>query len=351
MAQRPAESDMSGRDMSNAGTGSFEASVVETSSAEARAEPTDAAPDAPDASRAEGERAPVASGPVKVVAVFGPTASGKTEVAEAVAERIGTEVVSADAMQVYRGLPILTNQPARPTRLVGICSLDEEMSLGAYASLAHAAIDELVERHGTAVVAGGTGLYLRAALVDLAVPPRAEPELRGRIEREVDHDRSAAHRRLEGLDPHTAEVVHPNDRQRLIRALELAERGHTLAGGDRLWSTAMRLPTLVAGLEVSATELEQRIRARTVAMFERGVAREVRAALVGPVSRTAQKTLGLREISELEEPEALERVVVRTRRYAVYQRKWMRRIPGIVLVDAGRDRGAVADEIVARARL
>ena len=87
---------------------------------------------------------------VAVIAVFGPTASGKTAVAEAIADRLGTGVVSCDALQVYRGLPILTNQPSRPTALVGIRDLDEEMSVGAYATLAHEAIDELVgaPRHG-----------------------------------------------------------------------------------------------------------------------------------------------------------------------------------------------------------
>ena len=116
-------------------------------------------------------------GTVEVIAIFGPTASGKSAVAEAVADELGTEVVSADAMQVYRGLPILTNQPSRPTRLVAIRSLAEEMSVGAYASLAHATIDELVATTGSVVVAGGTGLYLRAALGDLDVPP---PVARGR---------------------------------------------------------------------------------------------------------------------------------------------------------------------------
>ena len=288
---------------------------------------------------------------VRVVALFGPTASGKTAVAEAVADRLGTEVVSADAMQVYRGLPILTNQPARATRLVAIRSLDEEMSLGAFATLAHTEIDELAERYGSAVVAGGTGLYLRAALADLSVPPPAEPALRQRIEREVDQDKGVAHRRLEALDPRAAAVVHANDRQRLVRALELAETGHSLVGQDRLWSRAMRLPTLVVGLDVPPSVIERRIRARTEEMFERGVLDEVRAALARPLSRTAVKTLGLREIAELDAAEALERVVVRTRRYAAYQRKWMRRIPGLVLVDGQREPATVADEIVALARL
>ncbi len=319
------------------------------------AQPADSTAAPPDdgADLARPERRPIGRAPesVLVVALFGPTASGKTAVAEAVADRLGTEVVSADAMQVYRGLPILTNQPARATRLVAIRSLDEEMSLGAFATLAHTEIDELVDRYGTAVVAGGTGLYLRAALADLSVPPAAEPALRQRIEREVDQDKGVAHRRLEALDPRAAAVVHANDRQRLVRALELAETGHSLVGQDRLWSQAMRLPTLVAGLDVPPSVIERRIRARAEAMFERGVIEEVRAALAGPLSRTAVKTLGLREIAELDAAEALERVFVRTQRYAAYQRKWMRRIPGIVLVDGQQDPATVADEIVALARL
>jgi len=302
------------------------------------------------ADMSETASAPADSRRVEVIAVFGPTASGKTEVAEAVAEALGTEVVSADAMQVYRGLPILTNQPQRPTRLVAIRSLAEEMSLGAFASLAHAAVDELVAETGTAVVAGGTGLYLRAAVADLDVPPVAPPDLRGRIEEEVERDRAAAHERLAVLDPAAAANVHVNDRQRLVRALELAEAGETLAPSEgRLWDSRTRRPTRIFGLEVESQELERRIRTRTEEMFVRGVVDEVRAALAQPVSRTAEKTLGLSEIAELPADEALERIVVRTRRYAAYQRKWMRRIPGIVLVDAGRAPAAVADDVLARA--
>jgi tRNA dimethylallyltransferase len=285
---------------------------------------------------------------VEVVAIFGPTASGKSAVAERLADRLGTEVISVDAMQVYRGLPVLTNQPSRPTRLVAIRNLDDEMSVGEFADLAHAQIDQLVAAHGVAVIAGGTGLYLRAALADLRVPPRVEPELRARIEREVDHDRAAAHARLAGLDPEAAAVVHANDRRRLVRALELAEIGRSLvADQERLWAGGTRRPTLIVGLDVSADELERRIRARAEEMFREGVVDEVAAALRGPLSRTAETTLGLREIAELSPAEALERIVVRTRRYAAYQRKWMRRIPGIVLVDAARGVEQVAEEVVA----
>ena len=288
--------------------------------------------------------------PIEVVAVFGPTASGKSALAEGLADALGTEVVSADAMQVYRGLPILTNQSRRPTRLVAVRALDEEMSVGAFAALAHAEIDELVLTRGVSVVAGGTGLYLRAALADLDVPPAVDAATRGRVSEEVARDAATAHARLGTLDPDAAELVHPHDRQRLVRALELAETGRSLAGGDRLWSAATRRPTLVVGLDVPAHELERRIRARTHAMFADGVVDEVRAALDGPVSRTAERTLGLAEIATLPVEEARERIVVRTRRYAAYQRKWMRRIPGIVVLDGTRPLPDLVSEVLARVR-
>jgi tRNA dimethylallyltransferase len=287
----------------------------------------------------------------EVVAIFGPTASGKSAVAEEVAERLGTEVVSADALQVYRGLPILTNQPRRATRLVGIRSLAEQMTVGEFAPLAHAEIDDLVAAHGAAVVTGGTGLYLRAALADLELPPPVDEAARRPVERAVEADRAAAHTRLQALDPDAAEAVHPNDTQRLVRALALAESGSSLARGeDRLWAIETRRPTLIFGLEVTPAALERLIRERAEAMFARGVVDEVRAALDGSLSRTVEKTLGLREIAALEPEEALERIVVRTRHYAAYQRKWMRRIPGIVPVDAEREPAPIAEEIVAATR-
>jgi tRNA dimethylallyltransferase len=289
-----------------------------------------------------------------VIAIFGPTASGKTAVAEAVARRVGGEVVSCDSMQAYRGLPILTCQPERPTRLVGIWALDHEGSVGEYAQLAHAAIDELLASGRTPVVAGGTGLYLRAAVAELGLPPAPPAGARGRWEEIYDRNGAeAAHRRLATLDPEAAAVVHPNDRRRVVRALELAEAGESLVPAvDRLWAGETRHPTLLVGLDVPQDELHRRIEARTAAMFAAGVQGEVRAALAGPVSITARKALGLEEVAELPSRDALAAIVVRTRRYAAYQRKWMRRIPGLAMVDADRPADEVADEIqqMARAR-
>jgi tRNA dimethylallyltransferase len=287
-----------------------------------------------------------------VLALFGPTASGKTEIAQAIAERIPAELVSADSMQVYRGLPILTNQA--PARLVGIWPLDHEGSVAEYQRLAHAAVDEILAAGRTPVVVGGTGLYLRAALAELELPPAPQKGLRERWGAFYDAEGGeAAHRRLGALDAAAAARIHPNDRRRVVRALELVEEGRSLVPAeDRLWAGETRHPTLIVGLDVPKDVLEQRIEVRTRAMFETGVEEEVRAALSQPLSATARKVMGLDEIAGLPREQAIEALVVRTRRYAAYQRKWMRRIPGVVMVAANRPPEETADAIleVARAR-
>ncbi len=287
-----------------------------------------------------------------VIAIFGPTASGKTAVAETLAERIPAEVVSADAMQVYRGLPILTNQSSHPTRLVAIWPLDHEASVAEYQLLAHRAIDEALARGLTPVVAGGTGLYLRAAISALELPPPPAPGTRERVEALYGRvGPEAAHRTLAERDAEAAARVHPNDRRRVVRALELAEAGASLRPvRDALWAGDTRQPTLVVGLDVPREELARRIEARARAMFERGVEEEVHRALAGPISRTARTIHGLQDIAERPREEAIEALVVRTRRYAAYQRKWMRRIPGLATVRGNRPAGEIADEILEMAR-
>lgn len=286
-----------------------------------------------------------------VVGVFGPTASGKTDVAEAVADRIGGELVSADAMQAYRDLPILTNQSPRPTRLVGIWPLDSEASVAEYQELAQAAVDEIAGAGRTPVVVGGTGLYLRAALAELELPPPAPAAARSRLEQLYDRiGPERAHAALAERDPAAAARVHPNDRRRVVRALELVELGSSLApASDTLWGESYRHPTLVVGLDVPRDELAARIEARTRSMVERGVVEEARRALEGSVSPTALTIHGLRDFAELPVQEAVETYNRRVRRYAAYQRKWMRRIPGVVIIDANRPTTEVADEIVALA--
>lgn len=284
----------------------------------------------------------------RVVAVFGATASGKSAAALELAERLGGDVVSADAMQLYAGLPILSNQPSAadrarvPHHLIGIWPLTADGDVARYAEAAHAAIDDIVARGRVAIVAGGTGLYLRAALADLALPPQPPAALRDRIGGEYDADPGAAYERLVAADPAAAARIHRNDRRRVVRALELAELGESLhrAGDDRLWTTAYRHPTRIVGLRIDRAELHRRIEARTEAMFAAGVVEEVRAAVsLAEPSATAARALGLAEIRDVltgatTVDETRRRLVERTRQYARRQEIWMRRIPGIELVDA-----------------
>jgi tRNA dimethylallyltransferase len=256
--------------------------------------------------------------------------------------------VSADSMQAYAGLPILTAQPARPTRLVGIWPLSHEGSVADYAELAHAAIDDLLQDGRTPVVAGGTGLYFRAALAELELPPAPAPDQRSRWERAYERlGPERAHAVLAGRDPAAAARLHPNDRRRIVRALELTELGTSLQPTtDRLWTPDARHPTRVFGLELPRDVLNERIERRAHAMFDAGVVDEAKAALAQPISATAIHALGLRDVAELPREEALAALILRTRRFAAYQRKWMRRIPSLVSVNADRGTDEIANDIV-----
>jgi tRNA dimethylallyltransferase len=286
--------------------------------------------------------------PPSVLAIFGPTASGKTAVAEAIAERIPAQLVSADSMQVYRGLPVLTNQDAG-ARLVGIWPLDRQGTVGEYQRLAHEAIDEIVASGQTAIVVGGSGLWFQAALTDVQLPADVPDAARGRWERlYARFGPEVAHGLLQRRDPRAAARVHPNDRKRVVRALELWQAGGTLVPEQpRLWTADLRLPTLVVGLDVPPEALATRIASRAAAMFERGVEEEVRAA-----GEIVPQVLGLDAVRSLPRAEAIAELARSTRRFAAYQRKWMRRIPGVVMIDATRPAEEVADAIleVARAR-
>ncbi len=287
----------------------------------------------------------------RVVALYGPTASGKSAVAALVADRLGGEVVSADSAALYAGIPLLTAAPRSPARLVGVVPLEDDVSVGAYQRLAHAAIDEIVAAGGVAVLAGGTGLYLRAALSALELPPPPAPGVRERWSRLYD-DAGAeeAHAVLARIDPAAAARVHPNDRRRIVRALELTDAGASLAPpGNALWEADARQPTLLLGLDLPLAELDARIDARVAAMIEDGAIAEAAAAWARPLSATARKVLGLEQLATLPPEQAAEAVTAATRRLARYQRKWLRRLPVAATLEAGRPTEEIADEIVALA--
>ena len=286
-----------------------------------------------------------------VIALYGPTASGKTAVAGRLRELTGAEVVSADSAALYAGLPILTAAPSYPARLVGVLPLTHEISVGEFQRRAHTAIDEITAGGRPALVVGGTGLYLRAALSDLELPP--PPAAGARRQWEETYDRlgpDAAHALLAVRDAAAAARIHANDRRRVVRALELASAGWSLAPAvDRLWGAETRLPTLLVTLDAPTDVLDARIAARTLAMACAGAADEARRAWERPLSATARKVLGLESFATLPEDEAVSQVAQATRRLARYQRKWLRRLPAAASLSADRPPEETAAEIVALA--
>jgi tRNA dimethylallyltransferase len=285
---------------------------------------------------------------VSVLALFGPTASGKTAVAGVLRERLGAEVISADSAALYAGLPIITAAPPYPARLVGVVPLDEDVSVGDYQRRARAEIDDAQ----LPLVVGGTGLYFRAALSSLELPPPVEAERRAFWQAEVERlGPDGAHALLAERDPAAAARVHANDRKRLVRALELAETGASLAPErDALWTEETRLPTRIVALDLPLEELDRRIDVRTRAMADAGAADEARHAWAQPLSATARKVLGLEQFATLPLDEAIATVAQSTRRLARYQRKWLRRMPGVVTLDGNRPVEEIADAIVALGR-
>ncbi len=278
-----------------------------------------------------------------VIAVFGPTAVGKTEVAIALAERLRARgerpvAVSADALQVYRGLELITGvagaaQRARlEHRLIAFLPIDARFSVGEYAALAHAEIDGLLAEGATPIVVGGTGLYLRAALAELALRPPPPEGVRERLEAELlDRGPEALHERLAREAPWAAETIQPRDRHRIVRALELLEQGelHPPEGPNRLWTSETRHPTRLVGLVRDRDELYERIEARVDEMVAAGAVEEVRRAHAAGASETARVALGFDELLR-GDVDAMKR---RTRNLARRQLTWLRKLPGVQLVD------------------
>ncbi|MGH2993659.1 MAG: tRNA (adenosine(37)-N6)-dimethylallyltransferase MiaA [Solirubrobacterales bacterium] len=280
----------------------------------------------------------------------GPTAAGKTGVGIAIAELLrerGEDPValSCDALQVYRGVEALTGaatvqERARlEHRLVGIADVTEEFSAGRFAKLARGQIDELLGERRRPIVVGGTGLYMRAALSDIDLRPPVPPDVREAVERELA-ERGPAELHGE-LDPDAAATIHPNDRKRIARALELQRAGldPSPPGGGELWTARLRHPTLLVGIALDRDELARRIDARVDAMVAAGAGDEVRRADVADASRTVRAAIGFEELLA-GDVEAMKRA---QRRYARRQLTWMRKMQGLAVVD----RTARADEDVA----
>ena len=281
----------------------------------------------------------------RVVALFGPTASGKSGAALALAAHTGGEIVSCDAMQLYRGLPVLTNQPtaaelaAAPHHLVGVWELEHEGSVAEYASMAHAAVDDVLCRGRLPIVVGGSGLYLRALFQGISPVPPGDPEVRRELRERLEAEGlGALWEELARADPETAARLTAGDTQRILRALEVA-----LVSGKPLSAWISEQPfgiQRIAGVRVGLTLprgiLYDRIAGRVARMMEAGWRDEVAGLLRQGLSPglPAFQAIGYRQLVRYLEgngslEQAVAETIMETRRFAKRQETWFRKEPDV----------------------
>ena len=301
--------------------------------------------------------------PGPVLALVGPTAAGKTEVALEVAEGLGAEVVSADAMLVYRGMDIGTAKPAPeerarvPHHLVDLVDPGEEFSVARFQPLARAAIAEVLGRGRVPLLVGGSGLYFHAVVDEFVFPP-TDPAVRARLEAEAaEVGLAELYRRLAAADPAAAARIQPENLRRTVRAFEVMELTGRPFSSFRAAMDAQvsRYRVTVLGLDPGTELLRARVAERVAAMAEAGLVEEVRRLAERPLSRTARQALGYKELLDAMEQgtpvaEALEAVVRRTRAYARRQLAWFRRDPRVrwSTLPPGPERAALALELLGK---
>jgi tRNA dimethylallyltransferase len=297
-----------------------------------------------------------------VVAVVGPTATGKTALAVALAHRLGGEVVNADSMQLYRGMDIGTAKPTPaerhgvPHHLMDLWHVREPASVAEYRRRARAEVDRLRAAGVVPLLVGGSGLYVRAVLDELDFPG-TDPDVRARLTAELESEGAAElHARLAAVDPAAAAAILPGNGRRVVRALEVIElTGAPFAA--RMPEPRPHYPAVVVGLDREPGELDERVARRVDAMWAAGFVDEV-AALAADGLRegpTASRALGYAQVLQqfdgvLTPDEARERTVTTTRRFVRRQRSWFRRDAAIRWFDAGRPDlvDAVVAEIAGR---
>ena len=265
--------------------------------------------------------------------LVGPTAVGKTDVALAVAEACNGEIVGADAFQIYEGLNLLTAKPSAealarvPHHLIGTVPLSESYNVARYLQAAQSVILDILSRGRLPIVAGGTGLYIRALIRGLSDIPPTPPELREELAATPLPELLA---RLAALDPEAAAAIDAKNPRRVLRALEVClVTGKPFSSFRQEWETQPFFHGVL--LERAREELNDRIDRRTVSMFREGVVEEVRAArAAGGMSATAEQVIGWREITallkgEMTQSEAIASIQQSTRQYAKRQLTWFRR--------------------------
>lgn len=284
----------------------------------------------------------------QVIAIVGPTAVGKSAVADLVARDLGSEVVSADAMQVYRGMDIGTaktpvGERLVPLNLVDIVDPGETYSAALYQRDARIVIDRMLSEGKSPIICGGTGLYIRAALDEMVFPAgELGDKTRSRYETIADAEGpDAVFSLLRERDPASAACIHPHNVRRVIRALEMLDDGVSYSEQRAGFSKPCEhYGALYFGLSMNRERLYARIDRRVDAMMECGLFDEVKRLLsvgAGP-ALTARQAIGYKELIEAFEgrstiPDAIETIKRRSRRYAKRQLSWFRRDERIVWLD------------------
>jgi tRNA dimethylallyltransferase len=281
-----------------------------------------------------------------VIAVVGPTAAGKSELALGLARAVGGEIVNADSMQLYTGMDIgtakltLAQRQGVPHHLLDIWDVRQTASVAEYQRLARAALEDIDARGHVPILVGGSGLYLRAALDDLRFPG-TDPVLRERLEGELARaGPGPLHARLARLDPAAASAILPGNGRRIIRALEVIE----LSGGSftaTMPGYAAVFPAVQLGLHIGRKELDLRIAARAGRMWQEGFVAEVRRLEACGLrdGLTASRALGYAQVlrflaGEWSREQACQETIKATRRFARRQESWFRRDPRVIWLDA-----------------
>ncbi len=281
-----------------------------------------------------------------IVCIAGPTASGKTALAVALAKEVNGEVVSCDSMQVYKGMDIGTAKPTVeemegiPHHMLSVAEPDEDFSVSRYCEMAAPIVDDIVARGKVAIIAGGTGLYMDSLIRGNAFAPFPSTGVREKLEAQADAEGMEAMLRwLESIDPEAAARLHLSDRKRIIRALEVyLETGETITAHNRkTQAIPPRYTPLWLGLDFAQrSDLYHRIDLRVGLMLQMGLIEEIRALLDAgiPEKTTAMQAIGYKEfIAALEGnctiEEAADQVRQSSRRYAKRQLTWFRRNPAI----------------------
>lgn len=298
----------------------------------------------------------------RVLAIIGPTAVGKTELSLRVAESLGAEIVSADSMQVYRGMDIGTAKPTRQEQqrvrhhLIDVVDPDQAFNVADYVALAETTLAALDNRAVIPILTGGTGLYVDALLEGFLFPDSAaDPEVRAELEERAETDPAGLFTELERVDPKSAARIHPNDLRRIIRALEVYRRtGEPISLLQRKAAEQKRpYRPIYIGLTRKRQELYERINRRVEIMIEDGLISEVKQLLqTYPEQPTALQALGYKEIARylqrrLTLAEAIELLQRDTRRYAKRQLSWFKRNKDIHWLDRSKlsDREILAEVI------